>query len=315
MSKLTLHGYSLSVLAETATKTNLEEFIRLTKQVRNQLATEDGTFGQLQITGRLIEVPPSGEVIIVGDLHGDLESLVHILKETKFVAKLKRKKTVFLIFLGDYGDRGVHSPEVYCIVLTLKEMFPDHVILMRGNHEGPLDLRASPHDLPTHLENKFGKRGTEAYLQLRELFNYLYTCVIIEEQYVLLHGGAPSQAKTVNDIAYAHKTHPKQVHLEEILWNDPWTGIKGTIASPRGAGKLFGKDVTDKLLKLLDVKVLIRGHQSCPNGYHSIHSGHVLTLFSRKGKPYNNKYGAYLHLGISKKQKTPNQLLNSVHQF
>jgi diadenosine tetraphosphatase ApaH/serine/threonine PP2A family protein phosphatase len=200
-------------------------------------------------------------------------------------------------------------------VLMLKEMFPEHVILMRGNHEGPPDLLAYPHELPSHLEIKFGKKGSEAYLQLRELFNHLYTGVLIEERYVLLHGGAPSQAATVNDIAYAHKKHPRERHLEEILWNDPWEGIKGTIASPRGAGKLFGEDVTNRLLRMLNVKALIRGHQSCPDGYKTGHNQKVLTLFSRKGAPYNNTFGAYLQLDISQKVEKPKQLLQGIRTF
>jgi protein phosphatase len=271
--------------------------------------------GALKITGRLVEAPPSGEAVVVGDLHGDLKSLVHILEESRFLGKLKKGRDVLLIFLGDYGDRGAKSPEVYYVVLTLKKLFPEHVILMRGNHEGPRDLYPSPHDLPRHLENRFGKKGSEAYLNLRELFNHLYTGVLITERYILLHGGFPSQAKTVNDIAFAHKTHPQKLHLEEILWSDPWTGIKGTIASNRGAGKLFGEDVTDRLLRMLNVKVLIRGHQSSPDGYKTDHNQKVLSLFSRKGVPYNNRYGAYLHRDLSQKIETPKQLLKGIHKF
>jgi protein phosphatase len=194
-------------------------------------------------------------------------------------------------------------------------MFPEQVILMRGNHEGPPDLLAYPHDLPIQMRNRFREKGSEAYLKVQDLYDHLYTGVIIKERIVLLHGGAPSQATTLNDIAYAHETHPRERHLEEILWNDPWEGIKGTIASPRGAGRLFGEDVTSKLLKMLNVKALIRGHQSCPNGYKSMHSGRVVTLFSRKGPPYNNRYGAYLHLDISQKMEKPKQLLQGIHRF
>jgi len=186
---------------------------------------------------------------------------------------------------------------------------------MRGNHEGPADLIASPHDLPSQMKNRFREKGHEAYLKLRELFNHLYTGVIIKERVVLLHGGVPSQATAVNDIAYAHETHPQQIHLEEILWNDPWKGIKGTIASPRGAGRLFGEDVTNKFLKMLNVKALIRGHQSCPNGYQRMHGGQVLTLFSRKGPPYNDRFAAYLRLDMSQKLEKPNQLLQAIHKF
>jgi len=309
------HVGSASVLAELATESSSEEFLGLVRQVSRQLATEDGRVGTLKITGRLVEVLPVGEAIIVGDLHGDLKSLVHILDDSEFLSKTKSGSNVLLVFLGDYGDRGTHSPEVYHVVLKLKEMFPERVILMRGNHEGPPDLLASPHELPSQMKNKFREKGSEAYFKLRELYNHLYTGVIIKERYVLLHGGVPSQATTVNDIAYAHETHPREHHLEEILWNDPWKGIKGTIASPRGAGRLFGEDVTNKLLTMLNVKALIRGHQSCPDGYKSIHGGRVLTLFSRKGTPYNNRYGAYLHLDISQKVEKPEQLLQGIHRF
>ena len=306
---------SASILAESATDSRVEEFLGLVGKVSRQLANERGRVGNLNITGRLVEVPPVGEAIIVGDLHGDLKSLVHILEDSKFLSKARSGGDVLLIFLGDYGDRGTHSPEVYYVILKLKEMFPERVILMKGNHEGPSDLLASPHELPIQMKNKFGNKGSEAYLKLRELFNHLYTGVIIEDRYVLLHGGAPSQATTVKDIAYAHETHPRERHLEEILWSDPWNGIKGTIASPRGAGRLFGEDVTKRLLTMLNVKALIRGHQSCPDGYKTDHSQKVLTLFSRKGAPYNNRYGAYLHLDISQKVEKPKQLLEGIHKF
>jgi len=306
---------SASTLAESATRSSVEEFLRLVGKVSRRLATENGRLGTLKITGRLIEAAPVGEAIIVGDLHGDLKSLVHILEDSKFLSKARSGGDVLLIFLGDYGDRGTHSPEVYYVILKLKEMFPERVILMKGNHEGPSDLLASPHELPIQMKNKFGNKGSEAYLKLRELFNHLYTGVIIEDRYVLLHGGAPSQATTVKDIAYAHETHPRERHLEEILWSDPWNGIKGTIASPRGAGRLFGEDVTKRLLTMLNVKALIRGHQSCPDGYKTDHSQKVLTLFSRKGAPYNNRYGAYLHLDISQKVEKPKQLLEGIHKF
>lgn len=306
---------NVSILAESATKSGVKEFLELVGDVSRRLATEDGRVGKLNITGRLVEVPPVGEAIIVGDLHGDLKSLVHILEDCNFLNKAKSGEDVLLVFLGDYGDRGVHSAEVYYVVLKLKQMFPEHVILMRGNHEGPPDLLASPHDLPIQMKRRFGDRGSEAYLKLRGLFNHLYTGVIIEDRVVLLHGGVPSQATTVKDIAYAHEKHPRERHLEEILWSDPWKGIKGTVASPRGAGRLFGEDVTKRFLAMLNVKALIRGHQSCPDGYKSVHGGRVLTLFSRKGPPYNNKYGAYLYLDISQKAEKPRQLLEGIHKF
>jgi len=139
--------------------------------------------------------------------------------------------------------------------------------------------------------------------------------VLIDERYILLHGGAPSQASTIDDVAYAHEKHPLERHLEEILWSDPFEGIKGTYPSPRGAGKLFGENVTDKLLELFNVKVLIRGHEPSGDGFKTNHRGKVITIFSRRGPPYYNDYGAYLHLDISQKVENAKQLLQGICKF
>jgi protein phosphatase len=262
--------------------------------------------------GKLVEAPPENEAIIIGDIHGDLESLAQILKSSRFIEKFNRGERPLLIFLGDYGDRGIYSPEVYYVALMLKASHQENVVLMRGNHEGPDDLLAYPHDLPNHLQKKFGENWPSAYAKLRQLFNQLYNAVLIEERYILLHGGVPSQARALEDVACAHLTHPRECHLEEILWNDPKENFTGTYPSPRGAGKLFGEDVTNSFLKMLNVKVLIRGHEPNDAGFKINHKGKILTLFSRKGEPYYNSQGAYLHLDLAKKIESAYQLKPSI---
>jgi len=294
---------------------NSDELLQVIKDAVQLLTREAGRVGSRRITGKLVNVPPKGEIIVVGDIHGNLESLVHILKNSGFIEKTRRGEDSLLVFLGDYGDRGLYSPEVYYVVLKLKEMFPQKVVLMRGNHEGPNDLLAYPHDLPIHLNRKFSEAGAGVYAKLRELFDKLYNAVLVEDRYILLHGGAPSKASTIDDLAYAHKKHPRETHLEEILWSDPNDTIKGTYPSPRGAGRLFGKDVTEKLLKMLNVKILIRGHEPSGEGFKVNHNGKVLTLFSRKGPPYNNERGAYLQLNASEKLENAKQLQQYIHRF
>jgi len=290
-----------SLLLKEAMKVGPNEFLQLVKDVTHLLNNEKGQVGKLQVTGKLINVPPEVEAIIVGDIHGDLQSLAHILKSSDFVRKASRNEEVLTIFLGDYGDRSPYSPEVYYVVLKLKKLFPERVILMRGNHEGPYDILAYPHDLPEHLDRKFGEHSQDIYMKLRKLFDQLYNAVLISERCILLHGGAPSQATTIDDLAYAHKKHPHETHLEEILWNDPEEGIRGTYPSPRGAGKLFGEDITAKLLKMLNVNLMIRGHEPSEKGFKINHSGKILTIFSRTGPPYFNRRGAYLQLDLSEK--------------
>lgn len=304
-----------SNLINMALRVDSNEFFQLIECTFKRLAGEKGRVGNLQITGRLVKVPPVGKAIIVGDIHGDLESLAYILKNSRFVEKTRKDENLFLIFLGDYGDRGIYSPEVYYVVLKLKEMFYQNVVLMRGNHEGPDDLLAYPHDLPLHLHRKFGEDASDIYIKLRKLFNYLHNAVLIEKRYILLHGGVPSKASNIDDLAYAHEKHPHESHLEEILWSDPREGIRGIYASPRGAGRFFGEDVTNKFLRMLKVKALIRGHEPSEDGFKTNHGGKILTLFSRKGSPYYNNHGAYLQLDLSKMAENVKQIKQHILKF
>ena len=305
----------LNDFVNMALKVGSNDFLKLLEDTIRLLADENGLVGRLRVNGRLVSAPPTGEAIVVGDIHGDLQSLRHILNDSGFMDRAREGEETFLLFLGDYGDRGPYSPEVYYVILKLKMLFSDKVVLMRGNHEGPEDLLAYPHDLPYYLERKFGAEGQKVYHKLSELFSYLYTSVIINERYVFFHGGVPSKASSIDDIAYANEKHPRETHFEEILWSDPIENLRGTYASPRGAGRLFGEDVTYKVLKMLNVKAIIRGHEPCENGFKINHGGKILTLFSRKGEPYYNQHGAYLKLNLSEIVENVQQLRQYIHIF
>ena len=297
-------------LFEDAKKADSENFLSLINRCI-AILREEPREGKLDIYGRLVRMQPKGEVIVLGDLHGDLESFMKILEKSRFFEKVE-SEDLYIVFLGDYGDRGAYSPEVYYVTLRLKEMFPERVILLRGNHEGPKDLLAYPHDLPIYLRRKYGSAFNTIYNSLTELFEALYLSIIVDERLVMLHGGVPSRAVKIEDLAFALKKHPAETHLEEILWSDPVENLMGVAPSPRGAGKLFGRDVTEKFLKLLNVNVLIRGHEPVNEGFKINHEGKILTLFSRKGAPYYNQSGAYLQIDLSEEIRDGWQLLDYI---
>jgi protein phosphatase len=291
------------------------DFLRLIEQVTILIKKEQKVEKSSQVEGRLFHLAPFGKAIIIGDLHGDLGSLTHIIEDGGFLEKVQKSEDVYLIFLGDYGDRGTTSPEVYYVILKLKELFPNKVILMRGNHEGPENMLPYPHDLPIQLKQKYDEdSGTEIMGELRRLFNYLYTTVIIDERAILIHGGLPSKATSIRDLACAHENHPREPHLEEMLWSDPKEELKGTQRSPRGVGKLFGIDITKKITKLAGVNVLIRSHEASPEGFKINHEGRVLTIFSTNKPPYD-KCATYLQIDLSSNFKDANSLKEYIKQF
>lgn len=267
------------------------EFLSLLDNVMTIIKKERASarIGYNSIDGGLVRVSSFKELILIGDVHGDLNTLLTILEMVKFMDGHS-----ILLFLGDYGDRGIMSVEVYYTLLYLKSRYPDRLIMLKGNHEGPMDLPFYPHDLPVMLEDKFGTHATQIYLRLRELFDLMYIGVLLDGLMLVLHGGVPINLNSLDDIAYAERMHPKRSsNLQEILWNDP-REIQGYRPSARGYGYYFGKDITEHALDIVGAKLLVRAHEPC-KGYKVNHDGLVLTLFSCK-EPYGNDRASYMSI-------------------
>ncbi|HTY74090.1 MAG TPA: metallophosphoesterase family protein [Candidatus Nanoarchaeia archaeon] len=291
------------------------DIIRLIEETIQSIAHEHGTIGNLTINGKLVTLAPVGHALIIGDLHGNLESFSAIFESSQYLTKLVQDKNRTVVFLGDYGDRGAQSPELYYCLMHMKLAFPKQIVLLRGNHEGPSNLLPFPHDLPLHLQQKFKDQWASTYAKLRCLFDCLYNAVYVEERYLMLHGGLPATLRSLQEIAQAGKLHPNSPFLEEILWNDPDEQVEGAAPSPRGAGNLFGKTTTQKILDNLNAKILIRGHEVAYEGFKINHGGKILTLTSFKGLPYFNKSGAYLDLPLTDKFEKAQQLIPYLHKI
>jgi len=307
---------SLSELVKKSESIDGREMLSLMRKAESLLGHErsSGEQGDTRINGGLVHVPPLGKLIVVGDIHGDVQSLTKILSESRIIERIGEGQRRIL-FLGDYGDRGDKSPEVYYIVLHLKAAFPESVILLRGNHEWPKDLQPIPYDLPHQLRDRFRDRGDLICEEMPKLFEALHHAAIVEGKYLFLHGGVPSLVESLDEIANANSTHPATPHLEEILWNDPSENMKGTVPSPRGAGRIFGEDVTSRVLELVKAKTLMRGHEPCHNGVAISHKGMILTVFSRKGFPYGNVNAAYLGIDLAKPARSAYKLSRSAFLF
>lgn len=79
-----------------------------------------------------VTVPSGGKLTVVGDLHGQLPELLHILAKRGLPSA-----TNFYVINGDMVDRGPHGCEVLLLSCALKLLSPDTVLLHRGNHEDP----------------------------------------------------------------------------------------------------------------------------------------------------------------------------------
>lgn len=249
------------------------------------------------IKGKLITLSEIKKVIILGDLHGDLHTFNKILTETNFLTLVEKNPNTYLVCLGDYIDRGPSQFELLQKLLNLLITYPKNIILLRGNHEGPRDLPVKPHDFPGVLKSRFGKEWQLVYEAYSNFFNVLYTACLFSNKALLLHGSVPFNVDSLNQIAWAHKTHPNTTFLTEILWSDP-TLLRNVNYSNQGARKKISVDVICEFLDKINVSTLIRGHQCFKPGFH-FHGNRILTLFSCKIPEYENCKSAYLNINFS----------------
>ncbi len=83
-----------------------------------------------------VTLPAGTKILMHGDLHGDVHSLVTtIAPYMKGDDGFKLKENIYLAFLGDFVEKGLYGLECIYICMRLKIDNPDNVFLVRGNHE------------------------------------------------------------------------------------------------------------------------------------------------------------------------------------
>ena len=289
---------------------NVYEFIEAIDAVINILQKERMRIRCIvggKINSGLVELHVPKNLVIIGDLHGDLRSLQRILQDIDYEHFLSNHSNK-LIFLGDYIDRGAHSIGVLYTICYLKQNYPDSVILMRGNHEAYMEFPFSSYDLSLKITEYFGDNYEKAINgKISALFQLLYLVTIIQNKLLLVHGGLPTEIENryFKKLVETAQDNTDKKILEELLWNDPHTiqNGKNWEKSRRAYGRHFGANITKEWLAMSRTKVIVRGHEPC-HGFKIDHDDRVLTLFSCK-EAYPKFEAA--HIFISKKQ------LESIH--
>ncbi len=216
--------------------------------------------------GRLIQSQGASEILVAGDLHGNLENFRRILKVADLAQRPERHLVLQEVIHGDltYPDGGDKSHQLLDLVAALKVQFPRQVHFLLGNHE-----------LAQSLNRSIGKGNADLNRQFLLGLNTAYgsRSEEVHALYVQMLAVVPVALRTPNRIFLSHSL-PAASRLAcfdpAALERDPSTEAD---LLPGGSihALVWGRDTNAEhvveFLKLVDADLLINGHTPSDQGY------------------------------------------------
>lgn len=207
------------------------------------------------------------DVIVVGDLHGNIPALKKVLEYARLDLNKKRHLVLQELIHGPRmypDDGGDKSHQLVDIVCALKCQYARRVHVILGNHElSEITGRAiAKNGVPLNalyhigVKTAYGDMADEICDAYRELFRAF-----------------PLAVRTPNRVLLVH-TNPDGYWLEnfnpEILNAPAWTDqdmARGGSVYGITWGRDISPDTVDRFLRMVDADWLITGHQPCDEGF------------------------------------------------
>mmetsp|Transcript_70992 Transcript_70992/g.140986 ORF Transcript_70992/g.140986 Transcript_70992/m.140986 type:complete len:983 (+) Transcript_70992:81-3029(+) len=235
-----------------------------------------------------LRVPDQGRLIVVGDTHGQLQDALLIF----LLHGAPSSKNVY-VFNGDVADRGQNACEIFLLIFAFFLGSPNSIILTRGNHEDENMNLMSSEQGGGFYDECLGKYGEGMYWQFVEVFKLLPLAAVVNNEVFVVHGGLPrgpppslSRIETINHTAECcpapNVTRMQDRLFLDLLWSDPMES-PGCQPNPRGAGTMWGPDITKAFLQRNKLRWIIRSHElpfDGERGWMEHHLGLVFTVFS-----------------------------------
>lgn len=212
----------------------------------------------------------SGEIVVVGDIHGQFFDLLNILR----VAPSEK-----YLFLGDFVDRGANSVETIVLLFYMKIKYREKVWLLRGNHESL--KTSSSYGFQDECIKIF--RSKLIWEKICSVFDYLPICAVIDKSVFAVHAGISPEfyldPEEIENIVRVRDISNSGT-IADLLWSDPKESATDFMKSSRGVGHYFGPEQVDSFLKKTGLQKIIRSHQLVDEGYKEEFNGKVITIWS-----------------------------------
>ncbi len=235
------------------------------------------------------------ELCVLGDLHGCYSCLKGALLQADFFAKLEAwrldptRPEPKLVLLGDYIDRGMFSYNgVLRTVMQLYLAAPEHVFVLRGNHEYYIEYRGriyggvKPAEAINTLVGHMPGEVFEAYMNMFEaLPNMLFF-----DRLFFVHAGIPRDTEIKEKYVDLSSLNDPDLRFQ-MLWSDPSSAdyIPDDLQA-QNARFPFGRLQFERFMARLGCTMMVRGHEKIDEGFRDVYPGNpisLLNLFSAGG--------------------------------
>ncbi len=236
------------------------------------------------------------ELIVLGDLHGCYSCLKGAVMQSDFMEKVRKFKAdpennpdVRLVLLGDYIDRGRFSFNgVLRAVLKLFLTVPEHVFVLRGNHEYYIEYQGKvyggvkPSDAINSLTGLLPDEVFERYLKFFESMPNS----LLFDNFLFVHGGIPRDSLIAERWKDLSSLNDPDVRFQ-MLWSDPSRAdVVPDDLQQASARFAFGRKQFRSFMSKIGATVMVRGHEKVNAGFKDHYpndDARLLTLFSAGG--------------------------------
>jgi hypothetical protein len=237
------------------------------------------------------------ELTVLGDLHGCYSVLKAAIMQSNFFEKVnayhqdpKNNPNPKLVLLGDYIDRGMYSYQgVLRTVLQIFATVPEHVYVLRGNHEYYVEVQGNIYGgvKPAEAINTLKPHlPTDVFQHYARLFDAMPNMLAFDRT-LFVHAGIPRDSLIKERWKDLSTLNDPDVRFQ-MMWSDPSSADVIPAALQQTSARFpFGRLQSQAFLRRIGCHTLVRGHEKVNEGFRRTYDEAeqlLITLFSAGGK-------------------------------
>jgi hypothetical protein len=246
-----------------------------------------------------VRMPKAGQktdITVLGDLHGCYSILKATLLQSKFFDRVEayRKDPTqpypLLVLLGDYIDRGLFS--LNGVLRTALQLFvtaPDHVVMLRGNHEYYVEVNGTMYGgvKPAEAINTLKPvLPVDVFRHYRSFFEQMPNMLLFD-RFLFVHGGIPKDRLIKERWKDLSTLNDPDIRFQ-MMWSDPSTAdVIPADLQDQASRFAFGKMQYRAFMQRLGMTTLVRGHEKVVEGFampYDDDHARLITVFSAGGR-------------------------------